>query len=120
MMKADQILCKIFLTQQRKISVFMNAVNLLEVYYDILKTNGENTAKNTLKSIAKFPITINYKVDDKIIEKAGKLKSKYRISLADSIGLAQTIVFNAYFVSADHHELDIVEKNENIKFAWFR
>lgn len=106
--------------KKNKVSIFMNAVNLFEVYYDILKTHGEDTAKNTLSNIARFPMSINYKIDNAIIEKAGQLKSKYRISLADSIGLAQSIVFNANFVSADHHELDIVEKNENIKFAWFR
>jgi len=106
--------------KKNKVSIFMNAVNLLEVYYDILKTHGENVAKNTLNSIDKFPMSINYNIDEKIIEEAGRLKSKYRISLADSVGLAQSIVFNAYFVSADHHELDIVEAKENIKFAWFR
>ena len=106
--------------KKNRVSVFMNAVNLLEVYYDILKTHGETTAKNTMENIAKFPMSINYKIDDTIIEKAGILKSKYRISLADSIGLAQSIVFDAYFTTADHHELDIVEANENIKFAWFR
>jgi predicted nucleic acid-binding protein len=106
--------------KKNNVSIFMNAVNLLEVYYDILKTHGEHTAKETLNSIIHFPISVTYKIDEIIIEEAGKLKSKYRISLADSIGLAQSIVFNAHFVSADHHELDIVEANETIQFTWFR
>jgi hypothetical protein len=42
------------------------------------------------------------------------------MSLADSVGLAETIINNAYFVTADHHEIDIVEKNEKINIIWIR
>jgi predicted nucleic acid-binding protein len=59
-------------------------------------------------------------VNDDIIINAGKLKRKYKISLADSIGLAETIISNGTFVTSDHHELDEVEKNEKINFTWIR
>jgi hypothetical protein len=38
------------------------------------------------------------------------------MSLADSIGLAETQINNGYFVTADHHELEIVRVkiDENI------
>jgi hypothetical protein len=42
------------------------------------------------------------------------------MSLADSIGLAEAIINDGYFVTADHHELDIVEKKEHLKIAWIR
>jgi hypothetical protein len=48
------------------------------------------------------------------------LKRKYKITLADSIGLAETIISNGTFVTSDHHELDEVEKNEKIDFIWIR
>ena len=48
------------------------------------------------------------------------MKKQYRLSLADAIGLAAAIISNASFVTADHHELDVIEKNENISFTWIR
>jgi len=42
------------------------------------------------------------------------------MSLADSIGLAEALISNGIFVTADHHDLDIVDKNEKIKFLWLR
>jgi len=42
------------------------------------------------------------------------------MSLADSIGLAETILNDGYFVTADHHELDIVEKKEKLNMIWIR
>jgi hypothetical protein len=42
------------------------------------------------------------------------------MSLADSIGLAETLINDGYFVTADHHELEIVQEKENIKINWIR
>ncbi|GHU08730.1 hypothetical protein FACS1894151_05160 [Spirochaetia bacterium] len=36
----------------------------------------------------------------------------YKISLADSIVLAETKINNASIITADHHEFDIIEKPE--------
>jgi len=44
----------------------------------------------------------------------------YKMSLADSIGLAEAIINKGYFVTADHHELDIVEKKEHLDMIWIR
>jgi len=42
------------------------------------------------------------------------------MSLADSILLAQAIELDAIVATADHHELDVVDKNEAINFNWIR
>jgi hypothetical protein len=42
------------------------------------------------------------------------------MSLADSIGLAETLINDGYFVTSDHHELEIVQKTEKINMIWFR
>jgi predicted nucleic acid-binding protein len=73
-----------------------------------------------LNEIKKSPIKINHEITDSLIIQAGRLKGKYKISLADSIGLAEAIIINGAFVTADHHELDIVDKNEKIRFVWIR
>jgi predicted nucleic acid-binding protein len=57
---------------------------------------------------------------DEIFLQAGRLKASYRVSLADSILIAQSIMSNAAILSSDHHELDKIEQSEQIKFHWIR
>jgi len=103
-----------------EIKILMHKVNFLEVYYYIYKRYSENTARNLLKDIRISPIKLNNEITDDILIKAGRLKSLYKMSLADSIGLAETIINDGYFVTADHHELDIIEKKEHLKIVWIR
>jgi predicted nucleic acid-binding protein len=51
---------------------------------------------------------------------AGRLKATYKISIADAVVLAQASVSGGAVVTADHHELDVVEQNESIAFKWIR
>ena len=100
--------------------IIMNKINLYEVYYNICKTYDEYSAMKFLNEIKLSPIKINDEINDNVLINAGKLKIKYKMSLADSFGLAETIISNGIFVTADHHELDIVDKSEKIKFLWIR
>jgi len=103
-----------------EIKILMYKVNFLEVFYYIYKRYNEQTALKLLKDIKTAPIKINTEIADDIFIKAGRLKSLYKMSLADSIGLAETIINNGYFVTADHHELEIVQERENINIIWIR
>jgi len=103
-----------------KIKIMMHKVNFLEVYYYIYKRYDESAAKDLLKNIKISPIKLDSEITDDILIRAGRLKSLYKMSLADSIGLAETLINEGYFVTADHHELDIVEKKEHIKITWIR
>jgi PIN domain nuclease of toxin-antitoxin system len=107
-------------SKNSRAQIIMHNVNLLEVYYDIYKLYDETSAIEFLDAIKKAPIKLVGEVNDDIIINAGRLKRKYKISLADSIGLAETIISNGTFVTSDHHELDEVEKNEKIGFTWIR
>ena len=100
--------------------VYMHAINLLEVYYGIRREYGDVAAKEMLAKVKNLQIHINYDMPENIFLEAGRLKSEYKLSLADSIGLAQAVLLNASFVSSDHHELDIVDVSENINIHWFR
>ena len=51
---------------------------------------------------------------------AGRLKATYKISLADSVALAEAFVSGGTLLTADHHELDVIEKHEKIQFQWIR
>jgi predicted nucleic acid-binding protein len=103
-----------------EINVLMHKVNFLETYYYIYRRYNEQTALRLLKDIKIAPIRIDTEITDDIIIKAGRLKSLYKMSLADSIGLAVAIINDGYFVTADHHELEIVQERENINIFWIR
>jgi hypothetical protein len=98
----------------------MHKVNFLEVYYYIYKRYNEQTALKLLKDIKITPIKIDTEITDDIFIMSGRLKSLYKMSLADSIGLAETIINNGYFVTADHHELEIIQERENVNIIWIR
>jgi hypothetical protein len=98
----------------------MHKVNFLEVYYYICKRYSEKAALKLLEDIKISPIKMDAEITNDILIKAGRLKSLYKMSLADSIGLAETIINDGYFVTSDHHELEIVQKKEKINIIWFR
>jgi predicted nucleic acid-binding protein len=101
-------------------TVTMNKVNLLEVYYGFYREDGKEVAEQYIQDIEDSPIIIEDRISDDIFKHAGRLKSNYRISLADAIVLAQAAATGATVVSADHHELDAVEDGEDLDFLWFR
>jgi predicted nucleic acid-binding protein len=103
-----------------EITIKMHKVNFLEVYYYIYRRYNEQTALKLLRDIKITPIKIDTEITDDLLINAGRLKTLYKMSLADSIGLAEAIINNAYFVTADHHELEIVQIKENINMIWIR
>ena len=100
--------------------IFMNKVNLLEVYYDVIKNYNEREADKMLETVKEMPIGIIKELEDAVLKKAGYLKSKYKISLADSIALAENIIRNGQLITSDHHEFEAIEGNEKIGIKWFR
>lgn len=103
-----------------EIKIKMHRVNLLEVYYYVYKKKGEKSALNFLNEVKVSPIKFNTEISDDILIKAGRYKSLYKMSLADSIGLAEALINEGSFVTADHHELDIVKEKEKLNITWIR
>jgi len=99
--------------------LLMNRVNLFEVYYGFYRDDGKDYAENILKNLKQSMLSICEFNDTTFVE-AGRLKATYKISLADSIVLAQAIISNGTLLTADHHEFDVIEKHENISFRWIR
>jgi predicted nucleic acid-binding protein len=102
------------------VAVKMNQINLLEVYYDVCKTYGQDEANKVLKTIRKFPIQIIVGLTEYVFEEAGRIKSTYRIPLGDSIALAECIIDDGILVTSDHNDFEPIEKKEDIKINWFR
>jgi len=102
------------------VEVYMNKINIFEIYYGVYRAEGELKAEEVYRRILRTPIKVIETFDHKVFRVAGKLKSKYRMSLADSIALGEAVVRNAAVLSSDHHEFDVIEKQESIKFNWIR
>ncbi|GHS86791.1 hypothetical protein AGMMS49957_05550 [Synergistales bacterium] len=102
------------------VNIRMNKLNLLEVYYDDYRVHGKEAANAMLEVVRGLPITIISEMTDSVFEEAGRLKSSYKISLADAVVLAETSMCDGAILTADHHELDVVEQNEKINFRWIR
>jgi PIN domain nuclease of toxin-antitoxin system len=102
------------------VSISMNVVNLLEVYYGIRRELGQDVADKVLSSVKSNSIEIVETINEDIFIEAGRLKSTYRISLADSLAIAEASLSGAILITSDHHEFDVIEAAENIKFHWFR
>jgi len=73
---ADKVAAAINAAHNGEAEVVMHKANLLEVYYDLYRSQ------------------------------AGRLKASYKISFADSFALAQALVSGDELLTADHHEFE--------------
>ena len=106
--------------EEGKAKIVINRVNLLEVYYGLLNESGVEFADKILQSVTDSVVEIS-DLNQTSLREAGRIKSKYKISLADSIAIAETSVSGGILLTADHHEMDQVEQNEpGIMFRWIR
>jgi len=67
-----------------------------------------------------MPIVIKDSLINEVLKEAGRLKSQYKLSIADSVAIAESIASKASRVTADHHEIEPIEKAEGINVTWFR
>jgi predicted nucleic acid-binding protein len=104
-----------------EINVFINAINLYEVYYKKLHKEGQQAARDVLNSILDSAIgIIDVFTSDDIFHEAARIKAGYSLSLADSIALGTASCLNCTLVTSDHHEFDIIQQHESIPFLWIR
>jgi predicted nucleic acid-binding protein len=102
------------------ITLKINQINLLEVYYKICNVYNQDEANRAMKKLKEFPIEIIIGLKENVFNEAGKIKSKYKIPLGDSIAVAECIIGNGILVTSDHHDLEKIGKKENLKINWFR
>ena len=103
-----------------KVTVKINQINLLEVYYHIINIYDQNKANEMLETIRNFPIEVIIGLENNTFNEAGRIKSKYKIPLGDSIVVAECIIRKGTLVTSDHSDLEKMEKAEKITINWFR
>lgn len=92
--------------------VLLTKLNLFEVYYAILRSNGENEADFFLHQHATF--AIDY--DENTIQEAAKFRFQHKqrkFSMADVIGYALAKKFEVRFLTGDQQFKDL----ENVEFV---
>jgi len=117
---ADKVAAAINAANNGKAEIVMHKVNFLEVYYDAYRRRGKEQANLMWTEFGKLPVSINAEITDKIFEEAGRLKASYKISFADSFALAQAIASCGELLTSDHHEFDVIEGKEPLRFQWIR
>jgi predicted nucleic acid-binding protein len=101
-------------------TVKINQINLLEVYYHVCRVYGQEDADKALEKIKEFPIEIIIGLRDSVFREAGRIKSKYKIPLGDAILVAECIIGKWVLVTSDHTDLERIEETEHIKVNWIR
>jgi len=101
-------------------TVRINKINLLEVYYDTYRAYGKDKAEDMLNSIKKSPVEVISEISDAVFSEAGRIKASYKVSLADTIALAESLVSGDTLLTSDHHEFETIEGSEKISISWIR
>ena len=104
-------------------TLYMNIVNVMEVYYKRIRNKGDIGVKTFTDFLRLSPIhivSIAPDITDRMFLEASRFKAQGGMSLADAILLATASCNNAIVVTCDHHELDIIEQTERVPFLWIR
>jgi predicted nucleic acid-binding protein len=97
-----------------RLELYMNVVNLGEVYYIIARRKDLNTADFIVANLKRMPILF-VPVDERLSLIAGRIKAFYRLSYADAFAVATAIDLNATLVTGDE-EFKTVE--DKVRIEW--
>lgn len=100
---------------------FIHAINLAEVFYDVSRTYDVLTARTRIEELELAGLIERRDLDVPFREDVAQLKADWRrVSLADCCGLALARRLDAQFVTADHHELDVLADAGVCQIHFFR
>lgn len=117
---ADKVEELLWQSEQRSKGLSIHEVNLLEIYYGVYRDEGEELAEETFNKVINLPIKISKGLKKNVFKEAGRLKAIYKVSLADSIALAEAKVNGMPLVTCDHHEFDRIQERNEMSFLWIR
>ena len=98
--------------------IYMNIINLIEVYYCFYRILGREKSALLLEQVYTIPIQFVDTIDQGIFSETSRLKAHYAIPLGDCLGLATAIRMGGAFVTADHSDFTEIEKIESVPFFW--
>jgi len=88
-------------------TTYAHGANLVEVFYEFRRSDGEEDAQTALRALLEIGIVFREDFDRPFWEDAARIKADHRrVSLADCYGLAFARRVGAAFLTTDKHELD--------------
>ncbi len=97
------------LLRSHKGACVIHAVNTLEIFYGYERAKGTAFARRVLEMMAKAGIETRGDFDQSFLEDASFLKTNYKMSLADTFGVALCRRLASPLATTDHHELDAID-----------
>ena len=94
-------------TLLRNEEIVLSFLVLLETYTITLQEQTEDIADQRYALLKQLPVKFLFSVDEPILLKAGRFKSRYRISLADALTAAFAVQLETVLVHKDP-ELEIL------------
>ena len=98
----------------------MKILTMLLVNYFFPQLLDTPHAIHLFDEIKQMPIIIQYDIERDVLFQAIYFKTKYKISVADSMALALAKIKGAIIVTSDHHEFDCIDEAKELTFYWFR
>ena len=83
-----------------EVRLYLNYVNLGEVYYITIREKDVNDANESIALVKRLPIEF-VQVDERIALIAGRVKATYSVSYADAFVVATAIMKEATIVTGD-------------------
>jgi len=100
-------------------STFMHQINFIEFTYKCRQLYNLETFNNILSDLYNPFLGIANYFDNDLALYAGLLKSSYRLSLGDAVGLGYTKIMKGTFWTADK-ALEVIAKKEGISIELIR
>lgn len=111
---ADKVEEYLSLARAGKAELYMNVVNLGEIYYILTRRKGVEVANLSVVLLKEEPIKF-VSVDERLSLLAGRIKAFHRLSYADAFAVATAIDLKATLVTGDE-EFKAVE--DKVRIEW--
>jgi PIN domain nuclease of toxin-antitoxin system len=111
---------KNYLTEENYTKM-VHSINLCEVYYDFLKSDGQATAQSMIDDVFDLDISIKSDLTMDFWKQVGQYKADIkRISLADCFALTLANRHGAILLTSDHKEFDPIVSLQICEICFIR
>jgi PIN domain nuclease of toxin-antitoxin system len=99
----------------------VHAMNLCEVYYDLVRAAGETRAKTVISQLMEAGIIVAEDMDIDFWQSLGNIKANYpRVPIADCVCIALATRLGTEVITSDHHEFDKVAEQGLCRVRFIR
>lgn len=99
----------------------VHAINLCEVFYDILRRDDESIAQQVIQELLSMGLNLHGDFDQPFWQQAGRYKAELRrVSLADCFCITLAQRLDGTVVTTDHHEFDTITEQNIIPVKFIR